>query len=152
MIAAGRPLRNGPGTMQAAQHTVSHLVTLHTRTHVSTRTHTFYPRSFASDSLFQILTPPCVFAGLVATLWTYKCLMLIAFQNKIIYMPSIPPFSRSEKLIDYQASCNPVHWKHHFIRASDGVRLSILEGKVPRDLIESTSEHPQKNVIIYFQG
>ena len=122
------------------------------RMHDSQKMRKIVPRSFTSSILIQILTPPCVFSGLVVTLWLYKCLMLVLFQNRIIYMPSIPPFSRSERLLDYQASCKPVHWKHHFIRSSDGVRLSILEGEVLKDSTVPLRENKQRNTIVYFQG
>ena len=122
------------------------------RMHTPQKPHMLFPRSFTSNILLQILTPPSVFLGLVATLWLYKCVVLVLFQNKIIYMPSIPPFSRSEKLLDYQVSCKPVYWKHHFIQSSDGIRLSILEGEVSRHSTESSREIQPRNVIIYFQG
>jgi len=38
--------------------------------------------------------------GLPLALWTYKCLMMVAFQRKIIYLPSVPPGSRNESLAE----------------------------------------------------
>lgn len=36
-----------------------------------------------------------VFVGLPTALWSYKCLMMIAFQRKIIYMGFLPPGART---------------------------------------------------------
>ena len=72
---------------------------------------------------------------------------MIVFQNKIIYMPSVPPYSRSEKLIDYTNQCRPVVWKEHDLRAADGTALKLLEGSV------GLAAKPRKRVIVlYFQG
>lgn len=38
----------------------------------------------------SVLYPPVTFLGLAALLWSYKCLVMVIFQNKIIYMPSVP--------------------------------------------------------------
>ena len=43
-------------------------------------------REFAMSTAIAILTPPAVFGGLLITLWAYKCMMMVIFQNKIIYM------------------------------------------------------------------
>src|ERR1700744_6107699 len=69
------------------------------------RTLLLQKRHFGLESLPAILVPPAVFGGLLVTLWAYKCLMMVVFQNKIIYMPSVPPFSRSEKVSDYASQC-----------------------------------------------
>ncbi|CDZ98733.1 Predicted alpha/beta hydrolase BEM46 [Phaffia rhodozyma] len=39
-----------------------------------------------------------VLIGLPATLWSYKCLMMILFQRKILYMGFLPPGSRTTKI------------------------------------------------------
>ena len=83
------------------------------------------------------------------TLWTYKCLMMVVFQNRIIYMPSVPPFSRSEKVADYATQCKPVVWKEHAIKAADGVTIKLLEGTI------QCSDAPREGldvVVLYFQG
>jgi hypothetical protein len=96
-----------------------------------------------------VLIPPTVFGGLIVTLWTYKCLMMIIFQNKIIYMPSVPPFSRSEKVADYATQCRPVVWKEHAVKAGDGVAIKLLVGGAK----PSSSSGKSKNVVaLYFQG
>lgn len=96
-----------------------------------------------------MLLPPAVFSGLLVTLWAYKCLMMIIFQNKIIYMPSVPPFARSEKVSDYAVSCRPVVWTEHGLRASDGTSLKLLEGVIPHP---TPSQPRQRVVVLYFQG
>lgn len=58
-----------------------------------------------------ILLPPVVFGGLVVALWTWKCLMMVIFQNKIIYMPGLPPNARGERIEDYKNQCGGVGWK-----------------------------------------
>lgn len=74
-------------------------------------------------------------------------MMMIIFQNKIIYMPSVPPFSRSEKISDYASQCKPVDWVEHDLKASDGTALKILEGSVKR---EATAD--RQTIVLYFQG
>ncbi len=104
---------------------------------------------FGLESLPVILVPPTVFGGLLVTLWAYKCLMMVVFQNKIIYMPSVPPFSRSEKISDYAAQCKPVIWTDHSLRAADGTAIKVVEGTVdlPKKL-----KVTEDIVIVYFQG
>ena len=74
---------------------------------------------------------------------------MIIFQNKIIYMPSIPPFSRSEKVSDYATQCRPVVWKEHVIKASDSVAIKLLEGAAEMARCSNRATHV---VVLYFQG
>lgn len=104
-------------------------------------------------SIPTVLLPPIVFGGLVITLWTYKCIMMVAFQNKIIYMPSVPPFSRSEKVEDYAVQCTPVVWKEHDIKSVDGTALKLLEGKTPSNHFSTHGRKKKRHVaILYLQG
>lgn len=103
---------------------------------------------------------PLIFTALMMTLWAYKCLMMVLFQNKIIYMPGMPPFARGEKISDYAS--RGIDWKEDRIKSSDGVDLTLLIGemsklgmgseqrnKVARDF----SHRKIKEVLIlYFQG
>lgn len=73
--------------------------------------------------------------------------MMVIFQNKIIYMPSVPPFSRSEKVSDYSNQCRPVVWKEHDLKAADGTALKLLEGSV--DLAVKARK---RVIVLYFQG
>ena len=103
-------------------------------------------RIFTLSTLTAILTPPAVFGGLFITLWTYKCIMMIVFQNKIIYMPGVPPFARSEKVSDYANQCRPVEWQEHVIKAADGTIIKLLAGSIPK-------KDTRKDVIVlYLQG
>ena len=96
-----------------------------------------------------VFAPPLVFFGLFLSLWAYKCIALIIFQSKIIYMPSIPPFSRREIIHDYAKSCSPIVWHEHMIRTADGVQLTLAMGSESRPCIASKNKHV---LIAYFQG
>ena len=111
-------------------------------------------RRFSLDVLSTVLIPPLVFTGLGLSLWAYKCLMMVVFQNKIIYMPGVPPFSRSEKVADYAQRCNPVRWEEEHIRASDGTRISLLTGEIDDGSRgrRSSTEKRDHLLVFYFQG
>lgn len=110
-------------------------------------------RFFTIPTLFY---PPLIFTGLLLALWGYKCVMLVLFQNRIIYMPSMPPFSRSERIADYAAACRPVVWREERITcARDGTRLAVAVGEIGAGKMEDGDgeERERKRVvIIYFQG
>ncbi len=108
------------------------------------------PRTLSTTAIYTVLTPPAVFAGLVFSLWFYKCCIMILFQNKIIYMPSIPPFSRSEKLADYARPCLPVVWREEKLKTADGVELSLCIASTGSH--GSTRPHERHVIILYFQG
>ncbi|KAG9231900.1 Alpha/Beta hydrolase protein [Amylocarpus encephaloides] len=94
-----------------------------------------------------ILVPPLVFGGLVIALWTWKCFMMVVFQNKIIYMPGLPPNARRETIADYKNQCGGIQWREERIRSLDGTRISLCVATV------ETSSLPAKTVyILYFQG
>ena len=104
--------------------------------------------------------------------------MLILFQNRIIYMPSMPPFARREKVADYVGSercAGPgergkfgVGWREERIRSGDGVEVAVLVGGVEREgrddvegdgdgmregKREKVKEKGRRNiVVVYFQG
>lgn len=105
-------------------------------------------RSFFTDSLPSFLVPPAVFTALLVTLWSYKCLMTIIFQDKIIYMPYMPPGARSEKIGSYISDCKPVEWEQKYIKSLDGTKIAICTGSLP-----SKEPTPSRHVVIcYFQG
>jgi len=107
-------------------------------------------RTISTTAVYTVLTPPAVFAGLVLSLWFYKCCMMILFQNKIIYMPSIPPFSRSEKIADYARRCLPVAWREEKLRAADGVELSLcIADSAGLNVPAESGTHV---IVLYFQG
>lgn len=89
-----------------------------------------HPRRF-SISTFPILPlPPLTFFTLLLTLWLYKSLMLILFQSKILFMPSIPPFSRSEKNHRLRCAVPARVWREERITAGDGVEVAVAVGGV----------------------
>ena len=76
--------------------------------------------------------------------------MMILFQNKIIYMPSMPPFSRSEKIADHARRCLPVTWREEKLRAVDGVELSLcIADSASRSPLAESGTHV---IVLYFQG
>lgn len=88
-------------------------------------------------------------------------MMLVVFQNKIIYMPSVPPFSRSERIADYAAACKPVQWREEIIKSTDGMKIALAIGEnvTMRDMKARLGEDDdQRNklgralVVLYFQG
>lgn len=81
--------------------------------------------------------------------------MLVLFQNRIIYMPSIPPFARSERIADYAAACRPVAWRQDRIAARDGTSLAVAVGEIGAASVAGEREGGEERkrvVIIYFQG
>ncbi|KAA1066487.1 hypothetical protein PGT21_031553 [Puccinia graminis f. sp. tritici] len=53
--------------------------------------------SLAPDGVPWLLVGQLL-VGLPVALWTWKCLMLVLFQRRIIYMPYFPPGSRTQEL------------------------------------------------------
>lgn len=97
-----------------------------------------------------VLVPPVVFGGLVIALWTWKCLMMVVFQNKIIYMPGLPPNARREKIEDYKGQCGGIKWREERIRSGDGTRISLCVASVTNGA--EMSERMKTVYILYFQG
>lgn len=107
---------------------------------------------------------PLTFGGLLVALYVWKCLMLVIFQNKIIYMPGFPPNSRSERIADYLGQqCGDIYWTDERTRAADGTDLSMAVATVPlpkgsrcaatQITAGSTQGHPRAHVyVLYFQG
>ncbi|GLB38816.1 putative alpha beta superfamily protein [Lyophyllum shimeji] len=89
-----------------------------------------------------------IIVGLPVALWTYKSLMMIIFQRKIIYMGYLPIGARKERLADmppaYTAGmdCEEIH-----LPSADGA--AQLSGLVVRPKGQT---EPPKAVIVYFQG
>ena len=95
--------------------------------------------------------PPLVFTGLLLSLWFYKCCMMVVFQNKIIYMPGVPPFARQEKIHDYAASCRPIVWREERISTADGKDIALCIGHLDEPAHLGQDKRPQV-VVLYFQG
>jgi hypothetical protein len=106
-------------------------------------------------SIWGPLVPPLVFFGLGLTLWTYKCIMMVLFQNKIIYMPNVPPFARSETVDSHAKRCLPVAWREESVMTADGVRLSLLVGDIRQhgqDIPAASTQGDDHLAVLYFQG
>jgi pimeloyl-ACP methyl ester carboxylesterase len=82
--------------------------------------------------------------------------MTVLFQDKIIYMSYMPPFTRSEKMDDYRAICRPVEWKELPIKSLDGTRIMIAVAKFnrpnPQLEPEPSSKRSRRVVLCYFHG
>ncbi|KAF4569556.1 hypothetical protein EYR36_009352 [Pleurotus pulmonarius] len=87
-----------------------------------------------------------VLAGLPLALWAYKCLMLVIFQRKIIYMGYAPIGARDEVLADVPKDqlkglvCEEINIRNG--------KNSLLSGIVVR----SRADLNPKAAVIYFQG
>lgn len=110
-------------------------------------------RLFSLASVSPILLAPAVFTGLTLTLWTYKCVMMVLFQSRIIYMPGIPLGSRKETIESYRSLCQGVEWtEERRLRTTDGKVLAAVSATVSgrgNSIIGNTEDHV---VIVYFQG
>ena len=109
----------------------------------------YQKRTYLPSAVPAVFIPPLVFTGLFLSLWLYKCCMMIVFQNKIIYMPGVPPYARREKIADYVHACRPVVWLEERIRTRDAKGIALCVGEIPHQ----NEPGPQRHVIIlYFQG
>jgi len=105
-----------------------------------------------------VLLPPVYFTGLLIGLWIWKCVMMVIFQNKIIYMPGLPPNARWEKITDWEKHCGGLKWEEDRTVAEDGTDLAVVYATVPLPKSKSralmaTKEGPSAHVyILYFQG
>lgn len=107
--------------------------------------------------LNPILAPPLLFCGLLAALWTWKCTMLVVFQNKIIYTPGLPPNARRETIADYESKCYGIQWREERIRAVDNTSLALCVAEVRAGDAWGKSQAPTGArripvYILYFQG
>jgi uncharacterized protein len=73
--------------------------------------------------------------------------MMVVFQNKIIYMPGLPPNARRETIDDYKNQCGGIQWREEKTKAIDGTQISLCVSSV------DSGPNPVKTVyILYFQG
>ncbi|KAH7375217.1 Alpha/Beta hydrolase protein [Plectosphaerella cucumerina] len=109
-------------------------------------------RHFNAQALWL---PPVMFVGLLGALWVWKCIMMVIFQNKIIYMPGMPPNARRERIADYASRCGGVRWEERRVKAADGTDLALCVARV-----EATGAAPATSpaaaatpvYVLYFQG
>ncbi|KKA26272.1 hypothetical protein TD95_000028, partial [Thielaviopsis punctulata] len=97
-----------------------------------------------------IALPPALFTGLLISLWIQKCIALVVFQNRIIYMPGMPPNSSLERIEDYQRQCRGVQWREEKICAQDGTHLFLCVASV--DSCRDTEKPLRPVYVLYFQG
>jgi fermentation-respiration switch protein FrsA (DUF1100 family) len=111
-----------------------------------------------------VLVPPLIFVGLLLSLWVWKCFWIVVMQDKLLYLTWLPPFTRSEKISDYEVECRPVRWEEKQIRSLDGTKLAVCEGRIPNprdgtdaqqkdhDRTPPKSARKRSVIICYFQG
>lgn len=104
------------------------------------------------------LLPPVYFTGLLVALWIWKCAMMVVFQNKIIYMPGLPPNSRSERIADWASLCGGIQWSEERTVAGDGTDLAMAVTTVPLTQGKRPPSTEQEKTaaahvyVLYFQG
>ncbi|KAF8244438.1 alpha/beta-hydrolase [Wilcoxina mikolae CBS 423.85] len=96
------------------------------------------------SAIHPVVLAPLVFAGLTVTLWSYKCMMMILFQSRIIYMPGIPLGARREMISDYASLFHGVVWKKGSITTDDGNTLATATA--------SNGAKGKELLVVYFQG
>ncbi|KAF8876389.1 hypothetical protein BD779DRAFT_1677793 [Infundibulicybe gibba] len=95
-------------------------------------------------SMFLVLS---IVTGLPIVLWVYKCLMMVVFQRKIIYMGYVPLGSRAEELAGIASgtlkglSCEEV--------CVDSEKNVTLRGIFLHPIGQG---NPPKTILIYLQG
>jgi uncharacterized protein len=78
--------------------------------------------------------------------------MMIVFQNKIIYMPGLPPNARREKISDYIGQCGGVMWNEIKIESTDKTQLALCVGSPERFVEDLETPILSPVYILYFQG
>lgn len=109
-------------------------------------------RPFGAQALWL---PPVMFVGLLGALWVWKCAMMVIFQNKIIYMPGMPPNARRERIADYAARCGGVRWEERRLQAADGTDLALCVARVEATGAASATSSAAASTpvyVLYFQG
>lgn len=99
--------------------------------------------------LASVLIPPAIFVGLFISLWTWKCTMLVLFQNVIIYNPFLPPDARSLKIADFASQCGGIKWREERIQSLDGTEIALCVANIQHG---HGSMPPTRVYIMYFQG
>ncbi|KZS93417.1 alpha/beta-hydrolase, partial [Sistotremastrum niveocremeum HHB9708] len=88
------------------------------------------------------------FVGLPLSLWIYKCMMMVLFQRKIIYMAYVPPGARDEDLDLNDPILRGVRCE--VVQIPTGPKSSIAGIAFESSGSQISSNPPL--VIIYFQG
>lgn len=94
-----------------------------------------------------VLVPPLIFLSLGVGLWTWKCCMMVLFQNKIIYMPGLPPNARRERIASYAKQTLGVAWREVRIKSSDSTEIALCVAATKSQIRPASPVY-----ILYFQG
>ncbi|KAI0070239.1 alpha/beta-hydrolase [Panus rudis PR-1116 ss-1] len=87
--------------------------------------------------------------GLPIALWVYKCIMMVIFQRRIIYMGYVPPNARNEQIgVDVDVP-KGLSWEEITLRGEGRIRLA---GILVRNASGATEAPPLKTLIVYLQG
>lgn len=79
--------------------------------------------------------------------------MMVVFQNRIIYMPGMPPTARWEQIADYAKQCRGVEWREERTKAADGTDLGMAVATVSLGTGTRTNGSQRRRIyILYFQG
>ncbi|GAA5860229.1 hypothetical protein JCM3774_000350 [Rhodotorula dairenensis] len=100
-----------------------------------------------------------VLVGLPAALWAYKCLMLVIFQRRIIYLPSVPPGTRDEPIplqtgkLRVEAVQVRTDEPSRWLRRRVQLRGIEVEWQHGGESNTDPAAHPPRHVVIvYLQG
>ncbi|KAK4136707.1 hypothetical protein BT67DRAFT_373824 [Trichocladium antarcticum] len=83
---------------------------------------------------------------------------MVVFQNKIIYMPGLPPNSRSEQIANWARRCGGIQWTEERTMAADGTDLAMAVTTVPLAQGNRAAAPTQEPIaaahvyLLYFQG
>ncbi|KAI7851424.1 Alpha/Beta hydrolase protein [Circinella umbellata] len=106
-------------------------------------------------SLSSWATTFLIVTGVPAGLYLYKCVMLVLFQNKLIYMGYLPPGSRHEQLTTDKIVGN-LNITEQTVQTTDRKQLKgfVVERKHHTDekALNKNQQQPKSPIIIYFQG
>ncbi|KAJ8066544.1 hypothetical protein OCU04_005600 [Sclerotinia nivalis] len=105
-------------------------------------------RAFFGVPMFLI--PPMYFVGLGIAMWTWKCFMMVTFQNKIIYMPGLPPNSRQETIANYEKECLGIKWREEKMKSIDSTSISLCVAEV--STAAKIGRRQRMVYVLYFQG
>lgn len=78
-------------------------------------------------------------------------MMLVLFQNAIIYNPFMPPNARSMRIEEFARQCGGVQWREERIRSLDGTQLALCISQDAQNVAADASSITQV-YILYFQG
>lgn len=86
--------------------------------------------------------------------------MLVVFQNKIIYMPGLPPNARKERIEDHAGLCGGIQWREDRTLTADGKDIAMAVATVPLPGSPATAREETRAAgavvahvyVLYFQG